>query len=180
MILYLGIFFLALMIGMPVALGLGMASLVIQTQAFFTLLLAAPALRERARPHHWVGLSVAALGLAVIAGGRGEGPGQMTMVGFVLTLILGVLLLIGLCRMMGVVLGGSVAAGFLIGIVGLLLITFLISLGLRLMLPVLMMLFLVLLRLLNSLRLGRLCLSQRAVMRNLFGIRLLMILILSR
>ena len=50
----------------------GMASLVIQTQAFFTLLLAAPLLRERAR-HHWIGLGVAALGLAVIALGRGDG-----------------------------------------------------------------------------------------------------------
>lgn len=77
-----GLLFTALKFGMPA----GMASLVIQTQAFFTLLLAAPALRERARPHHWAGLGVAALGLAVIAGGRGEGPGQMPMLGFVLTL----------------------------------------------------------------------------------------------
>ena len=30
--------------------------------------------------------ALAALGLAVIAGGRGEGPGQMTILGFVLTL----------------------------------------------------------------------------------------------
>ncbi|KAG1382649.1 hypothetical protein G6F59_017840 [Rhizopus arrhizus] len=64
----------------------GMASLGIQTQAFFTLLLAAPGLGERARRHHWIGLGVAAVGLAVIAGGRGEGPGQMTMLGFALTL----------------------------------------------------------------------------------------------
>lgn len=77
-----GLLFTALKFGMPA----GMASLVIQTQAFFTLLLAAPVLRERARPHHWFGLGVAALGLAVIAAGRGEGPGQMTMLGFVLTL----------------------------------------------------------------------------------------------
>ncbi|MFY3314536.1 EamA family transporter, partial [Achromobacter ruhlandii] len=77
-----GLLFTALKFGMPA----GMASLVIQTQAFFTLLLAAPMLRERARPHHWAGLGVAALGLAVIAAGRGDGPGQMTMVGFVLTL----------------------------------------------------------------------------------------------
>ncbi|MBD9423134.1 EamA family transporter [Achromobacter sp. ACM04] len=77
-----GLLFTALKFGMPA----GMASLVIQTQAFFTLLLAAPILHERAQRHHWIGLGVAALGLAVIAGGRGEGPGQMTMVGFVLTL----------------------------------------------------------------------------------------------
>ncbi len=77
-----GLLFTALKFGMPA----GMASLVIQTQAFFTLLLAAPVLGERARRHHWIGLGVAALGLAVIAGGRGEGPGQMTMLGFGLTL----------------------------------------------------------------------------------------------
>lgn len=77
-----GLLFVALQAGMPA----GMASLVIQTQAFFTLLLAAPLLRERARRHHWIGLGVAALGLTVIALGRGDGPGQMTMIGFVLTL----------------------------------------------------------------------------------------------
>ncbi|MGS1008213.1 EamA family transporter [Achromobacter anxifer] len=77
-----GLLFTALKFGMPA----GMASLVIQTQAFFTLLLAAPILHERAQRHHWIGLGVAALGLAVIAGGRGEGPGQMTMLGFALTL----------------------------------------------------------------------------------------------
>jgi O-acetylserine/cysteine efflux transporter len=77
-----GLLFTALKFGMPA----GMASLVIQTQAFFTLLLAAPVLHERARRHHWIGLGVAAMGLAVIAGGRGDGPGQMTMLGFVLTL----------------------------------------------------------------------------------------------
>lgn len=77
-----GLLFTALKFGMPA----GMASLVIQTQAFFTLLLAAPLLHESARRHHWLGLGVAALGLAVIAGGRGEGPGQMTMLGFALTL----------------------------------------------------------------------------------------------
>ncbi|CAB3666460.1 EamA family transporter [Achromobacter pestifer] len=77
-----GLLFTALKFGMPA----GMASLVIQTQAFFTLLLAAPVLGERARRHHWIGLGVAAAGLAVIAAGRGEGPGQMTMLGFALTL----------------------------------------------------------------------------------------------
>ena len=77
-----GLLFTALKFGMPA----GMASLVIQTQAFFTLLLAAPVLHERARRHHWIGLGVAALGLGVIAAGRGDGPGQMTMLGFALTL----------------------------------------------------------------------------------------------
>ncbi len=77
-----GLLFTALEWGMPA----GMASLVIQTQAFFTLLLAAPILHERARRHHWAGLGVAAIGLSIIAIGRGAGPGQMAMAGFVLTL----------------------------------------------------------------------------------------------
>jgi len=77
-----GLLFTAIKFGMPA----GMASLVIQTQAFFTLLLAAPLLGERARRHHWAGLAVAAAGLAVIAAGRGAGPGSMPMAGFLLTL----------------------------------------------------------------------------------------------
>lgn len=62
----------------------GMASVVMQTQAFFTLLLAAPLLGERARDHQWVGLFVAAL--VLIAAAHGKAPGQMTLIGFVLTL----------------------------------------------------------------------------------------------
>ena len=73
-----GLLFVALQAGMPA----GMASLVIQTQAFFTLLLAAAAARTRAPAS--LDRGVAALGLAVIALGRGDGPGQMTMIGFVL------------------------------------------------------------------------------------------------
>ena len=77
-----GLLFTALNFGMPA----GMASLVIQTQAFFTLLLAAPLLGERARPWQWWGLTLAFGGLMVIAMAHGEGPGQMTLAGFVLTL----------------------------------------------------------------------------------------------
>jgi O-acetylserine/cysteine efflux transporter len=64
----------------------GMASVVMQTQAFFTLLLAAPLLGERAGGYQWAGLCVAALGLVAIASAHGDGPGQMTLIGFVLTL----------------------------------------------------------------------------------------------
>jgi O-acetylserine/cysteine efflux transporter len=77
-----GLLFVAIQLGMTAA----MASVVMPTQAFFTLLLAAPLLGERARGHQWAGLCVAALGLVVIAAGHGEGPGQMTLVGFVFTL----------------------------------------------------------------------------------------------
>jgi len=77
-----GLLFVALRLGMTS----GMASVVMQSQAFFTLVLAAPLLGERARSHQWAGLGVAAIGLVVIATAHGEGPGQMTLIGFVLTL----------------------------------------------------------------------------------------------
>ena len=77
-----GFLFLGLQLGMTA----GMASVVMQTQAFFTLLLAAPLLGEKARPAQWLGLSAALIGLVMIATAHGQGPGQMTLVGFVLTL----------------------------------------------------------------------------------------------
>ena len=77
-----GFLFLGLQLGMTA----GMASVVMQTQAFFTLLLAAPLLGERARPWQWWGLTLAFAGLMSIAMAHGEGPGQMTLAGFVLTL----------------------------------------------------------------------------------------------
>jgi len=77
-----GLLFLAIRLGMTA----GMASVVMQTQAFFTLLLAAPLLGERAGGYQWAGLCVAALGLVAIASAHGDGPGQMTLIGFVLTL----------------------------------------------------------------------------------------------
>jgi O-acetylserine/cysteine efflux transporter len=76
-----GLLFLGLQLGMTA----GMASVVMQTQAFFTLLLAAPLLGERARANQWLGLAVALAGLVVIAASHGDGPGQMTLIGFVLT-----------------------------------------------------------------------------------------------
>ncbi|WP_084360447.1 EamA family transporter [Hydrogenophaga palleronii] len=80
-----GFLFLGLHLGMTV----GMASVVMQTQAFFTLLLAVPVLGERARPSQVLGLLVALGGLLLIATAHGEGPGQMTLAGFVLTLAAG-------------------------------------------------------------------------------------------
>lgn len=77
-----GFLFLGLQLGMTA----GMASVVMQTQAFFTLLLAAPLLGEKARPAQWLGLTAALIGLVMIATAHGQGPGQMTLVGFVLTL----------------------------------------------------------------------------------------------
>ncbi|OWT74717.1 MULTISPECIES: EamA family transporter [unclassified Achromobacter] len=77
-----GLLFTALKFGMTA----GMASVVMQMQAMFTILLSGPLLNEHANVRQWAGLVVAAAGLAAIALGHGEGPGQMTLIGFVLTL----------------------------------------------------------------------------------------------
>lgn len=77
-----GLLFLGLQLGMTA----GMASVVMQTQAFFTLLLAGPLLGEKAGRNQWLGLIVALAGLLVIATAHGNGPGQMTLIGFILTL----------------------------------------------------------------------------------------------
>ncbi len=77
-----GLLFLGLRLGMTA----GMASVVMQTQAFFTLVMAATLLGERARAWQWLGLLIAFVGLLMIAGAHGEGARQMTLIGFVLTL----------------------------------------------------------------------------------------------
>lgn len=71
--------FAFLFYGMPA----GLASLVLQAQAFFTLLFAVPLLGERVRAGQLLGLLVAAAGLTLI--GLRSGPG-MTLAGFALTL----------------------------------------------------------------------------------------------
>ncbi|XHS79238.1 EamA family transporter [Burkholderiaceae bacterium UC74_6] len=76
-----GLLFLGLKLGMPA----GMASLVIQTQAFFTLLIGMFVLHERCRPAQWLGLAVALAGLVAIAAAHGSSPGEMTLIGFLLT-----------------------------------------------------------------------------------------------
>ena len=77
-----GILFVAIAAGM----GAGIASLVLQTQAFFTLILAAVVLRERAQRAQWLGLLLATVGLALIAASHGAGPTPMTLLGFMLTI----------------------------------------------------------------------------------------------
>jgi O-acetylserine/cysteine efflux transporter len=77
-----GLLFLGLRLGMTA----GMASVVMQTQAFFTLVMAAALLGERARAREWLGLAIAFAGLLMIAGAHGEGAQPMTQAGFVLTL----------------------------------------------------------------------------------------------
>ncbi|MBP8873828.1 MAG: EamA family transporter, partial [Polaromonas sp.] len=77
-----GFLFMALQLGMTA----GMASVVMQSQAFVTLLLAHWLLGERAQWAHYVGLLCAGVGLAMIASAHGSGAGQMTLIGFMLTL----------------------------------------------------------------------------------------------
>ncbi len=77
-----GLLFTALHFGMPS----GLASTVLQAQVLFTVLLAVPVLGERARFHHGMGLLIASAGLALIAASHGNGPREMTLLGFALTL----------------------------------------------------------------------------------------------
>lgn len=75
--------FSAMYVGMPA----GLASLVLQAQAFFTLGFAALFLNERLRAQNVAGLLIAAAGLAVIAlHAKAAGAPPMTIAGFVLTL----------------------------------------------------------------------------------------------
>jgi O-acetylserine/cysteine efflux transporter len=71
--------FSAMSVGMPA----GLASLVLQSQAFFTLLFAALVLGERIRAHNLIGLLIAAAGLLLIGVNSGIG---MTLAGFILTI----------------------------------------------------------------------------------------------
>lgn len=71
--------FSAMANGMPA----GLASLVLQSQAFFTLLLAALLLSEKVRAHNLAGLLTAAAGLLLIGLQSGS---SMTAIGLVLTL----------------------------------------------------------------------------------------------
>lgn len=71
--------FSAMKVGMPA----GLASLVLQSQAFFTLFFAALFLGERLRVANLVGLLIAASGLLLIGL---QGDRSMTLAGFVLTI----------------------------------------------------------------------------------------------
>ncbi len=62
----------------------GLASVTVQTQAFFTVLLAALALRETPSPRQSVGMGAAFVGLGVIATTVGH---DLTLIGLCLTLV---------------------------------------------------------------------------------------------
>ncbi len=75
--------FCAIRFGMPA----GLASLVLQAQAFFTILLGTVAFGERLLPRQTVGITVAACGVLVLINAS-LGSGQsITLLGFTLTLI---------------------------------------------------------------------------------------------
>ncbi len=62
----------------------GLASLVIQTQVFFTIILAILITRERVLPYQWAGLALATLGVVVIGLHTG---GDTTIAGLVMVLV---------------------------------------------------------------------------------------------
>jgi O-acetylserine/cysteine efflux transporter len=80
--------FSAMYVGMPA----GLASLVLQAQAFFTLIFAVMFLHERFHLQNVVGLLIAAAGLAVIGL---QGGHAMTVAGFILTLCAAVMWALG-------------------------------------------------------------------------------------
>ncbi|HAI07426.1 MAG TPA: O-acetylserine/cysteine exporter, partial [Pantoea sp.] len=76
--------FLAIKLGMPA----GLASLVLQAQAFFTLLLGALLLSEKLRWNHIVGIIIATLGMFMLAtaGMEGQTTAGITLTTMMLTL----------------------------------------------------------------------------------------------
>ena len=66
-----GLLFLAIALGMPA----GLASLVVQCQVFFTIILAIVLDGERPKPHQAAGAAIAFLGVAGIAFAKGAGEG---------------------------------------------------------------------------------------------------------
>jgi len=75
--------FSLLFVGMDVGMPAGLASLVLQVQAFFTLGFAAVVLGERLRAAQVAGLALASVGLALVAGGL---DGVATPAGFLLVI----------------------------------------------------------------------------------------------
>lgn len=77
-----GFLFLGLWLGLPA----GIASIVLQTQVFFTIVIAALVLHERIGAHQWLGLTVSGCGLALIASGSAAGVGHVPLAGFLCAL----------------------------------------------------------------------------------------------
>ena len=73
-----GLLFTGMKLGMPA----GMASVVLQTQAFITMLLAALLMGEQPQRWQWLGLCIAIGGLGMIGAAHGDGAAGMTLLGF--------------------------------------------------------------------------------------------------
>lgn len=76
-----GLLFTGMQLGMPA----GMSSVVLQTQAFITMLMAAALLGETPHRWQWLGLCIAIGGLVFIGTAHGDGASGMTLAGFLLT-----------------------------------------------------------------------------------------------
>ena len=75
-----GLLFTGMKLGMPA----GMASVVLQVQAFITMLLAAATMGEKPHRWQWLGLCIAIGGLVFIGMAHGDSPADMPLLGFVL------------------------------------------------------------------------------------------------
>lgn len=80
-----GLLFSAMYLGMPV----GLASLVLQSQAFFTIALAFVFLGERLSPMHYAGIALAIIGIGAIAVDRAVGGSVATLLPLGMTLLAG-------------------------------------------------------------------------------------------
>lgn len=81
--------FFAMDMGMPA----GLASLLMQSHIFFTLIFSYLFFKERAKPPQVLGIGIAAVGLICI--GHASYQGHMPLIGFLLTLIASILLALG-------------------------------------------------------------------------------------
>lgn len=78
--------FCAIRVGMPA----GITSVILQSQAFFTLLLGAVILKEKLQLTHYIGLFIAVIGLTILAnGGTNSGLDDIPLLGLTFTLIAG-------------------------------------------------------------------------------------------
>jgi O-acetylserine/cysteine efflux transporter len=94
--------FALLFIGMDVGMPPGLASVLMQSQAFFTILFAAIVLGERPRARHLVGMVIAAAGVVAIGASVGGQGSDMTWLGLALVLTASAFWAVGNVIMRGV------------------------------------------------------------------------------
>ena len=94
--------FALLFIGMEVGMPPGLASVLMQSQVFFTILFAAVVLGERPRPRHLAGMVIAAAGIFAIGASVGGQGSDMTWLGLALVLTASAFWAVGNVIMRGV------------------------------------------------------------------------------